>query len=69
MVDTELLTTGLIAVLAGIALVLLGALAYIVHEAAERRRDARAGVPAPGESRTDAPGPETGAPAREHQPA
>ncbi|GAA4933069.1 hypothetical protein GCM10023224_11770 [Streptomonospora halophila] len=50
MVDNELLMTGLVVILAGIGLILLGAVAYIAYDARERRLDERAGVGAPEEA-------------------
>ncbi|QBI54469.1 hypothetical protein [Streptomonospora litoralis] len=74
MVDDTLLTAGVAAILAGIALVLLGGAAYIAYQALERRLDARAGIPAPDEeeqAHRAAPPPARpeSAPSRQHQPA
>ncbi|MDA2808096.1 hypothetical protein [Nocardiopsis suaedae] len=48
MVDIALITTVLAVTLGGIALVVLGAIAYIANEAVQNRLDDKAGVPRPG---------------------
>lgn len=63
MVDIALITTVLAISLGGIALVVLGAIAYIANVALQNRLDDKAGVPRPGAagaaSKTAAPTPAT----------
>ncbi|WP_052809604.1 hypothetical protein [Streptomonospora alba] len=78
MIDTGLMTTGLVVILGGIGLILLGGAAYIAYQALENRLDERAGIPTPHEAPRPADAPsassegtdrEAGERRREHQPA
>ncbi|GAA1076930.1 hypothetical protein [Nocardiopsis composta] len=55
MVDTALIYTGIAVTLAGIAVVFLCGIGYVVYQLAQDRLDLKAGVPLPEQERAAAP--------------